>query len=163
MNRQEVDQDINPQSLTNREKTMLIGALKPLYRLSELLEQLEMPRSSYFYHQVRLRLPEKYTALRQTITEVFDANDKRDGYRRVHLMLRREGVQVSEKVVRRIMTEESLVVSWTIGTIPDAELVNTMLDSAIAGIPDGQRPTVILIEGATIGGRGGSHARKKIA
>lgn len=35
------------------------------------------------------------------------------------------------------------VVSWSIGTRPDAELVNTMLDAAIESIPDnGQRPVV---------------------
>lgn len=197
---------INPQDLTNQEKTLLIDALKPTYRLCELLEHLEMPRSSYFYHRVRLRMPEKYNVLRPLISDVFQAADKRYGYRRVHMMLQRDGVAVSEKVVRRIMAEENLivsgkrrrryssyageigaavnnvierdfhaeapnekwltditefqlpagkvylsplidcydgmVVSWTIGTSPDAELVNTMLDRAIAGLPAGEHPIV---------------------
>jgi putative transposase len=200
------DQGINPQNLTNREKTQLIDALKPTYRLSELLVHLQMPRSSYFYHRVRLGLPEKYAALRQVISDLFEANDKRYGYRRVHRMLQRDGVPVSEKIVRRIMAEEKLivcgkkrrryssyggeisaavenviardfhadapnekwltditefqipagkvylspmidcydgmVVSWTIGTTPDAELVNTMLDAAIASLPGGEHPIV---------------------
>ena len=37
---------------------------------------------------------------------------------------------------------DGMVVSWTIGATPDAELVNTMLDTAIATLPDGERPVV---------------------
>lgn len=37
---------------------------------------------------------------------------------------------------------DGMVVSWTIGTSHDAELVNTMLDMAIAGLPDGKHPDV---------------------
>lgn len=33
-----------------------------------------------------------------------------------------------------------MVISWTIGTSPDAELVNTMLDSAIACLQSGEHP-----------------------
>ncbi len=50
------DQGIDPQDLTNREKTLLVDALRTTYGLSELLEQLQMPRSSYFYHRARLRV-----------------------------------------------------------------------------------------------------------
>lgn len=37
---------------------------------------------------------------------------------------------------------DGLVVSWTIGTSPNAELVNTMLDCAICGLPEGQHPII---------------------
>ena len=37
---------------------------------------------------------------------------------------------------------DGMVVSWTIGTSPDAELVNAMLDTAIAGLPEGKHPIV---------------------
>lgn len=200
------DAGISPQSLTNREKTLLIDTLKATYGVSTLLTQLAMPRSSYYYHQARLRTPEKYTQLRRTITGIFKVNKRRYGYRRVHMILRRHGTSVSEKVVRRIMAEEKLlvyarkrrryssyageisapvenvvdrdfsaaapntkwltditefqhpqgkvylspmidcfdgmVVSWTIGTSPDAELVNTMLDQAIAGLEEEESPVV---------------------
>ncbi len=33
-----------------------------------------------------------------------------------------------------------MVISWTIGTSPDAELVNTMLDAAIETLRDGEHP-----------------------
>ena len=200
------DQGINPQILTNREKTLLIDALRTAYKLSELLEQLQLPRSSYFYHKVQLRSPEKYTELRCTIGKIFGANKRCYGYRRIRVELHRVGLTVSEKVIRRIMAEEELVVfttrrrryssyngeispavenvvdrdfhadapnkkwltditefqlpagkaylspvidcfdgmvvSWTIGTSPDADLVNTMLDTAIAGLDEGERPIV---------------------
>ena len=34
---------------------------------------------------------------------------------------------------------DGMVVSWTIGTSPSAELVNTMLDKAIGTLGDGER------------------------
>lgn len=37
---------------------------------------------------------------------------------------------------------DGLAVSWTIGTSPDAELVNTMLDDAIFNLADGEHPIV---------------------
>jgi putative transposase len=37
---------------------------------------------------------------------------------------------------------DGLVVSWTIGTSPDAELVNTMLDDAICNLTDGEHPII---------------------
>ncbi len=36
------------QLLTNREKTMLVDALRETYALPELLDELHLPRSSYF-------------------------------------------------------------------------------------------------------------------
>jgi hypothetical protein len=41
---------VDLQLLTNREKTLLVDALKELYTLPELLAQLDLARSSYFYH-----------------------------------------------------------------------------------------------------------------
>ncbi len=51
---------------------------------------------------------------------------------------------------------DGMVISWTIGTSPDAELVNTMLDAAIETVVDtnaGQ--SSILILGPTIVGLAG--------
>ena len=44
----------DPQLLSNREKTMLVDALKQTYPLPELLSVLRLARSSYFYHRARL-------------------------------------------------------------------------------------------------------------
>ena len=191
---------VDLQLLSNREKTLLIDALKEHYGLPELLAQLGLARSSYFYHRARAAVGDKYLEVRQSITEIFESNHRCYGYRRLQASLTRQDVTISEKVVQRLMKQESLVVakpkrrryasylgeispapdniinrdfraaapnekwltditefqipagkvylspiidcfdgmvvSWTIGTSPDAELVNTMLDAAIETVTD---------------------------
>jgi transposase InsO family protein/transposase-like protein len=186
---------IDQQLLTNREKTQLVDALRSTHVLSELLAKLELPRSSYFYHRGRLGLGDKYATVRAIMVDIFEQNYRCYGSRRMHATLARLSLNISEKVVRRLMKQESLVpvsrkrrrygsymgeispapdnllnrdfsacapnrkwltditefqipagkvylspmidcfdgmvVSWSIGTRPDAELVNTMLDAAI--------------------------------
>lgn len=43
----------------NQEKTLLVDALRQTYAFSKLLGQLELIRSSYFYHRARLRVSDK--------------------------------------------------------------------------------------------------------
>lgn len=150
--------------------------------------------------------PDKYGAVREHVKLIFDENRSAYGYRRIHVMVRRGGMVVSEKVIRRIMVDEKLVVSshrkrrytsyqgeitpairnlirrdfhadapnqkwltditefqlpngkvylspiidcfdgmvvsWTIGTSPDAALVNTMLECAVGSLASNQRPIV---------------------
>lgn len=53
---------------------------------------------------------------------------------------------------------DGMVVSWSIGTRPDAELVNTMLDAAIETVTAAATgPLCIPIAVATIGGLDGCH------
>ncbi|MFO8041611.1 MAG: IS3 family transposase [Alkalispirochaeta sp.] len=104
------DRGINPRDLTNREKILLIDALRATYRVRDLLDALSMPRSSYFYHLARLQLPDRYQEVRTDVGRIFNDNRRVYGYRRIHLTLRRVGTVVSEKVIRRIMAEEKLVV-----------------------------------------------------
>ncbi|MEJ0051282.1 MAG: IS3 family transposase [Methylovirgula sp.] len=199
--------------LSNREKTQLVDALKDIYRLPELLSQLGLARSSYFYHHARVSLADKYDVMRRRITEIFEANHRCYGYRRLQASLAKQCVTISEKVVQRLMKQESLVVakpkrrrfgsylgeispapenlinrdfhakapnekwltditefqipagkvylspiidcfdgmviSWSIGTQPDAGLVNTMLDAAIDTVAGGgERPIIHSDRGA---------------
>jgi len=201
------DLGIDPQLLTNREKTQLVDALRPIYPLTELLRAIGLARSSYFYHRVRLGAVDQYVEVRRAMADIFERNYRCYGYRRMHASLSRQAVHISEKVVRRLMKQESLVpvlrkrrrygsymgeispapdnllnrdfsasapnekwltditefqipagkvylspmidcfdgmiVSWSIGTHPDAELVNTMLDAAIETVTaSGNRPVV---------------------
>lgn len=198
---------IDQRLLTNREKTQLVDALRSAHALADLLAELELPRSSYFYHRGRLERGDKYAAVRGVMADIFQSNYRCYGSRRMHATLARQSVAISEKVVRRLMKEENLipvlrkrrrygsymgeispapdnllnrdftastpnekwltditefqipagkvylspmidcfdglVVSWSIGTRPDAELVNTMLDAAIGTVIDGDdRPVV---------------------
>ena len=201
------EEGIDRQLLTNREKTRLVDALRPTYALTELLREVDLPRSSYFYHRARLDVADKYVEVRRAMTDIFERNYRCYGYRRMQASLIRQSVNVSEKVVQRLMKQECLVavtrkrrrygsymgeispapdnllnrdfsastpnekwltditefqipagkvylspmidcfdgmvVSWSIGTRPDAELVNTMLDAAIESVASSSdRPVV---------------------
>ena len=186
---------IDQQLLTNREKTQLVDALRPIYALATLLREVGLPRSSYFYHRARREVTDKYAEARRAMADIFERNYRCYGYRRMHASLIEQRVNISEKVVRRLMKQECLVasavkrrrygsymgevspapenllnrdfsadapnkkwltditefqipagkvylspmvdcfdgmvVSWSISTRPDADLVNTMLDAAI--------------------------------
>lgn len=104
------DLGVDLQLLTNREKTLLVDALKEHYALAELLDQLGLPRSSYFYHRTRVNVGDKYQAVRQAMAEVFEENHRCYGYRRVQAALERQCVTISEKVVQRLMKQEHLIV-----------------------------------------------------
>lgn len=201
------DLGIDRQLLTNREKTQLVDALKSTYSLTELLGEVKLPRSSYFYHRARLEVSDKYVEVRRAMADIFERNYRCYGYRRIRASLTKQCVNISEKVVQRLMKQEHLiavkpkrhrygsymgeispapdnllnrdfsavapnekwltditefqlpagkvylspmidcfdgmVVSWSIGTRPDAELVNTMLDAAIETVAgNSDRPVV---------------------
>jgi putative transposase len=102
---------VDLQLLTNREKTLLVDALRELYALPELLAQLNLARSSYFYHRARVKVADKYLAVRQTLTDIFELNYRCYGYRRLQASLTRQWVVISEKVVQRLMKQERLVVA----------------------------------------------------
>lgn len=200
------DQGVSLKYLTNKEKTILIDALRAEYPLKELLNTLEIAKSSYFYHFKALSLPDKYEDHRAHIIRIFAENKSCYGYRRINALLKRKGIRVSEKVVRRLMAETGLVVtqrkkkkyssykgenqyssdnlikrnfhadapnekwltditefgipagkvylspvvdcfdgllpSWTISTKPDADTVNSMLDSALGILKPGEKPII---------------------
>jgi transposase InsO family protein/transposase-like protein len=197
-------QGINLTTLTNREKAVLIDALREKHRLKELLQALNMAKSSYCYQEQALHKPDKYAELRARMKDIFVEAYSCYGYRRMHAVVQRDGICVSEKVVRRIMREEQLIipsvrtkkynsyagevspgvenlvnrdfsatvpnskwltditefsisagkvylspivdcfdgmpVAWTIGTSPDAELVNSMLDAAVSTLEEEEHP-----------------------
>ncbi len=167
---------------------------------------MHIAKSSYYYQRKTFALPDKYQALKETITVLFNENRKCYGYRRIWASLKQIGTTVSEKVIRRLMAQlslfvkirrkskyrsykgedypsvpniinrdfhadapnkkwltditefaipkgkvylspiidcfDGLVVSWTIGTSPNAELVNTMLDNAILTLHDNEKPLI---------------------
>ena len=105
------DPGVNRKNLNNREKTTIVDALKNRYSLSQLLSILHLSRSSYYNQEATRKKPNKYTRLRVCIAELFAENRKCYGYRRIHALLQREGITVSDKVVRHIMSEENLVVT----------------------------------------------------
>lgn len=200
------DQGINLKTLSNREKTIVINALRDKAQLKDFLEILNIAKSSYCYQVIALKKNDKYSNLREKIRITFEESSKSYGYRRIHSEIRSSNITISEKVIRRIMKEEKLVVpyikrkkynsykgeitpaveniikrnfhadkpnekwltditefsipagkiylspiidcfdglpvTWTIGTSPNAELVNTMLDEAISVLNEEEHPIV---------------------
>lgn len=104
------DQGVSLNTLTNREKAIVIDALRDKYSLKELLAVFKMAKSSYCYQEAAMRAPDKYADLRPQIHEAFDESRKTYGYRRIHSVLKSNNTKVSEKVIRNLMKEENLVV-----------------------------------------------------
>ena len=102
---------VDLQLLTNREKALLVDALRQTYALPELFSELDLARSSYFYHRARLRVADKYEDVRSTIADIFKINHRCYGYRRIRASLGRQQIFISEKVVQRLMKQERLVVA----------------------------------------------------
>ena len=130
---------VDLQLLSNREKTLLIDALREHYGLPELLAQLDLARSSYFYHASYLG--EISPAPENLINRDFQAAIPNEKW----LTDITEFQIPAGKVYLSPIIDcfDGMVVSWTIGTSPDAELVNTMLDAAIETVAETtDRPVV---------------------
>lgn len=196
----------NLKEFSNQEKAMVIMALRDKYPVKSILEVFDMAKSSYCYQQKQIKKENKIAKIKERIKTLFFENHKRYGYRRIHLLLKREGIIISEKIVRSIMKEENLIVrairqrkynsylgeispavpneiqrdfhadkpnkkwliditefkigeekvylspiidcfdgmpiTWTVGTSPNADLVNTMLDNAIVLLKENEHPIV---------------------
>lgn len=102
------NQGVSPQLLGNRDKTMLVDTLKHIYSLTELLAELELARSSYFYHCSRLRMPDKYAAARVAMVDIFQSKHRCYGYRRIRLAMLQRQLHICEKVLARLMKQKSL-------------------------------------------------------
>ena len=71
---------------------------------------MKLSRSSYYYQIKAFAAEDKYEYLRHEVVRIFLENKARYGYRRIHAELKKTGIKVSEKVVRRVMKEEGLEV-----------------------------------------------------
>lgn len=104
------DPGINKSPLSNGEKAVIADALKTKYPLPVLLKKLRMAKSSYYYQKKRFCFAEKHKDDCRVVTSIFRNNKERYGYRRIKVILNREGYVLSEKVIRRIMRENGLLV-----------------------------------------------------
>ena len=104
------DPGINITELKNREKAVIIDAVEDKYSLHQLLKCLCMAKSSCYYQRAVMKQSDKYAEIRIRIKIIFQENRNCYGYRRIHGELKKIGITVSEKIVRRIMKEEHLTV-----------------------------------------------------
>ncbi|WGW12527.1 IS3 family transposase [Saxibacter everestensis] len=90
-------------------KVRAVVSLKAEHRLDLLLQIAGLPRSTFFYQQARLDVPDPQAELKVAITEIFSANKSRYGHRRVHRELLNAGGQVAKKTVLKLMRDLGLV------------------------------------------------------
>ena len=96
--------------MTNNEKAQVIDALRKKYELYELLGQLKLSRSSYYYAINHRHNGDKYGDLREKVIDIFNESNAAYGYRRIHAEIRKTYGKVSEKIIRCIMRDEKLKV-----------------------------------------------------
>ena len=102
------DPGVDQTALRNREKAAIIGALRNKYSLPSLLSALRISRSSYYYQVKTEKNRDKYYDYRERIQGIFEENYRCYGYRRIHTALKKEGLRLSEKVIRRLMKQAGL-------------------------------------------------------
>ena len=103
------DPGADPNRLTNREKTLLVGSLRPSWALKDLLAGVGLGKSSYYYQVGAIAAGDKDPGLREQACAVFDASGETYGRRRVHDELAAGGSPAGERRIARIMREERLV------------------------------------------------------
>lgn len=104
------DPGVNLKNLKNREKAVIVDALRNRFPLPLMLEELGFAKSCYYYWAAAFKRADKYSDERRLIIEIFHANHECYGYRRIYGKLKEKNIILSEKVVRRIMKAERLVV-----------------------------------------------------
>lgn len=105
------DQGISLDILSNREKAVVIGALRNTYSLKELLPIFQLSKSSYCYQKKRLNASDKYESVRNQLRTTFAESYESYGYRRMYMCIKKpDGSNYSEKVIRRLMQEEHLII-----------------------------------------------------
>ena len=104
------DPGVDLKTLRNQEKAVIIDTLTRFYSLPLLLHKLDLAKSSYYYCKKVQSLSLKYTFESSLIQKIFKDNYQCYGYRRIKTELNRQGVVISEKIVRYIMKSNGLKV-----------------------------------------------------
>jgi putative transposase len=104
------DQRIELQTMTNREKAIVIDDISTKCSLDELLLAVGIAKGSYFCQIDALSRPDKHIASRKEVGEVFRNTKRVYGYRRVPTVLKKQGISCSRKVARRTMCEDHIIV-----------------------------------------------------
>lgn len=101
-----------PDKLPNTIKVQIILTLLITFPLGLLLEVLQIKRSSFYYVKHSFEAKDKYAHIRVYIHEIAKENHFTYGSPRIWMCLKKKGITVSEKVVRRLMKEESIEVRY---------------------------------------------------
>ena len=77
--------------------------LRRKFDLKLLLNQSNMARSSFYYHQKQNKLLDKYKVIKELIQTIYHKHKGRYGYRRITDELENKGVKINHKTVLRLM------------------------------------------------------------
>ena len=77
--------------------------LRHEFDLEMLLNQTNMARSSFYYHQKQSDLPEKYLEIKELIKTIYNQHKGRYGYRRITDELQNRAIIINHKTLRRLM------------------------------------------------------------
>ena len=75
--------------------------MKPDHALNDLLHVAKMPRSSFYYKEIK----RNYHEAKEAILSLYKKNRKRDGYRPMTFKLRQMGFHLNHKTVLKLMNE----------------------------------------------------------
>lgn len=106
------DVSVLPGALTNRHKAQVVDALRGTYPLGMLLDVVGLSSSSFYYQLHAMARRDKYCQLRKDIAAIAAESFYTYGYRRNWCVLRARGIRVSEKVVRKIISEDKILVRY---------------------------------------------------
>ena len=73
-----------------------------------LLEKSGLARSTYYYYIKHRNDEDKYSEIKEQITNIFCENKERYGYRRITMELRNRGYSLNHKTVLRLMKEQRI-------------------------------------------------------
>ena len=77
--------------------------LRHKYDLNILLNQANMARSSFYYHQKQCKSSDKYQVIKELIKSIYHKHKGRYGYRRITDELNNKGIIINHKTVLRLM------------------------------------------------------------
>ena len=152
----------NLKEFSNQEKAMVIMALRDKYPVKSILEVFDMAKSSYCYQQKQIKKENKIAKIKERIKILFFENHKRLGEISPAVPNEVQRDFHADKPNKKWLTDitefkigeekvylspiidcfDGMPITWTVGTSPNAELVNTMLDNAIALLKENEHPIV---------------------
>ena len=93
---------------TKQERVRIITELRAKYPLKLLLKISKFARATYYFYTNKKDKDLKNQDIIEKIKEIFHANKKRYGYRRITLELKNQGIIVNHKKVLRLMNKFNL-------------------------------------------------------
>ena len=86
----------------------MIWELRHKHKVSLLIKISGLARSTYYYYAKRRTEPDKYSEVKEQITNIYHENRGRYGYRRITQELRNRGYIINHKTVQRLMKDNGL-------------------------------------------------------